>query len=149
MARAKTIEEEIIVEEPVQKMDKFSIILENKNKHLEEKVQELEKQLLEQEKIIEDNKKSKEEIIANEHNVRKDLDKAKAELIALNKSIEIKDKQLESLKNDLTKLANLFDEYINAYQDQTKMLAVFVKNTQTVEKYLSNKIEEFNGGSKK
>jgi len=29
------------------------------------------------------------------------------------------------------------------------MLGVFVKNTQTVEKYLSEKINEFNGGNKK
>jgi hypothetical protein len=29
------------------------------------------------------------------------------------------------------------------------MLGVFVKNTQTVEKYLSVKINEFNGGDKK
>jgi len=43
----------------------------------------------------------------------------------------------------------LFDEYIVAYQDQVKMLGVFVKNTQTVEKYLSGKIDDFNGGSKK
>jgi hypothetical protein len=29
------------------------------------------------------------------------------------------------------------------------MLGVFVKNTQTVEKYLSIKIDEYNGGDKK
>jgi hypothetical protein len=29
------------------------------------------------------------------------------------------------------------------------MLGVFVKNTQTIEKYLSEKINEFNGGDKK
>jgi hypothetical protein len=29
------------------------------------------------------------------------------------------------------------------------MLGVFVKNTQTVEKYLTVKINEFNGGDKK
>jgi hypothetical protein len=94
-------------------------------------------------------KKSNEEITANEHSVRKELEKVKTEIIANIKIIEIKDKQIEALKADLTKLANLFDEYIVAYQDQVKMLGVFVKNTQTVEKYLSIKIDEYNGGSKK
>ena len=93
--------------------------------------------------------KSKEEIIANEHTIRKDLEKAQAEVVGLKKALEGKDKQIEVLKADLTKLANLFDEYIVAYQDQVKMLGVFVKNTQTVEKYLSGKINDFNGGSKK
>lgn len=94
-------------------------------------------------------KKSSEEIAANEHTVRKDLEKAQAEVVGLKKALEGKDKQIEGLKADLTKLANLFDEYIVAYQDQVKMLGVFVKNTQTVEKYLSGKINDFNGGSKK
>jgi predicted RNase H-like nuclease (RuvC/YqgF family) len=93
--------------------------------------------------------KSKEEITANEHTVRKDLEKSQAEVVGLKKAVEGKDKQIEVLKADLTKLANLFDEYIVAYQDQVKMLGVFVKNTQTVEKYLSGKINDFNGGSKK
>jgi DNA repair exonuclease SbcCD ATPase subunit len=93
--------------------------------------------------------KSKEEIIANEHSVRKELEKVQAEIIANKKIIEAKDKQVEAMKADLNKLANLFDEYIVAYQDQVKMLGVFVKNTQTVEKYLSVKINEFNGGNKK
>ena len=94
-------------------------------------------------------KKTNEEITANEHTVRKDLEKAQAEIVGLKKAAEGKDKQIEVLKADLTKLANLFDEYIVAYQDQVKMLGVFVKNTQTVEKYLSGKINDFNGGSKK
>ena len=94
-------------------------------------------------------KKSSEEIAANEHTVRKDLEKVQAEVVGLKKALEGKDKQIEVLKADLTKLANLFDEYIVAYQDQVKMLGVFVKNTQTVEKYLSGKINDFNGGSKK
>jgi hypothetical protein len=116
-------------------------------------------------------KKSNEEITANEHNIRKELENLKIALeeeknkkITFSKekeaeySASIKEKiiantnlqnEIISLKNDLTKLANLFDEYIIAYQDQTKMLAVFVKNTQTVEKYLSSKINEYNGGSKK
>ena len=62
---------------------------------------------------------------------------------------QAKDQQINVLKNDLTKLANLFDEYIVAYQDQVKMLGVFLKNTQTIEKYLSIKIDEYNGGNKK
>jgi chromosome segregation ATPase len=94
-------------------------------------------------------KKSSEEITANEHSVRKELENVQAEIIANKKIIEAKDKQIELLKNDLTKLANLFDEYIVAYQDQVKMLGVFVKNTQTVEKYLTVKINEFNGGNRK
>ena len=93
--------------------------------------------------------KSKEEIIANEHSVRKEFEKVQAEFIANKKIIEAKDKQIEAMKADLNKLANLFDEYIVAYQDQVKMLGVFVKNTQTVEKYLTVKINEFNGGNKK
>jgi chromosome segregation ATPase len=94
-------------------------------------------------------KKSNEEIVANEHNIRNQMEKAKAEFVSVQKVLEAKDKQIEALKGDLTKLANLFDEYIVAYQDQVKMLGVFVKNTQTVEKYLSTKIDEYNGGNKK
>jgi len=94
-------------------------------------------------------KKSSEELIANEHNIRQQMEKSKAETLAFPKTLEAKDKQIEAMKADLTKLANLFDEYIVAYQDQVKMLGVFVKNTQTVEKYLSGKIDDFNGGSKK
>jgi len=94
-------------------------------------------------------KKSNEEIIANEHNIRQLLEKSQAEVVSNKKVLELKEKQIEGLKADLTKLANLFDEYIVAYQDQVKMLGVFVKNTQTIEKYLSTKIDEYNGGSKK
>jgi chromosome segregation ATPase len=104
--------------------------------------------------------KSKEEISANEHNIRQQLDKSKNEVhnlenIINNKEQEIlvlkgsKDKEIESLKSELTKLATLFDEYITSFQDQNKMLGVFFKNTQTVEKYLSIKIDEYNGGNKK
>lgn len=93
--------------------------------------------------------KRSEELIANEHNIRQQMEKAKAEALAFPKALEAKEKQIEGLKAELTKLANLFDEYIAAYQDQVKMLGVFVKNTQTVEKYLSGKIEDFNGGNKK
>lgn len=94
-------------------------------------------------------KKSNEEIIANENNIRKLFEKAQQEVTRLQTYLDSKEKQIEALKNDLNKLAGLFDEYILAYQDQVKMLGVFVKNTQTVEKYLSGKIEEYNGGSKK
>lgn len=120
-------------------------VLEAENLKLKQHSEELvlvKKQLL-------DVQKSKEEIVANEHNIRQQMEKAKAEYVDVQKTLELKNKQVEALKNDLTKLANLFDEYINAYQDQVKMLGVFVKNTQTVEKYLSGKIEDFNGGNKK
>lgn len=94
-------------------------------------------------------KKSNEEVVANEHNIRQQLEKNKNDLASIQKVVEGKDKQIESLKSELNKLAAIFDEYIIAYQDQVKMLGVFVKNTQTVEKYLSVKIDEFNGGNKK
>jgi DNA repair exonuclease SbcCD ATPase subunit len=119
---------------------------------LEEKLFEFEKQKEEVLKLkaqVADVLKSKEEIIANEHTVRKDLEKLQVESASNKKLIDAKDKQIELLKADLSRLANLFDEYIVAYQDQVKMLGVFVKNTQTVEKYLSEKINEFNGGNKK
>jgi septal ring factor EnvC (AmiA/AmiB activator) len=113
-----------------------------KSEHVVVELKEKEKELL----AI---KKSNEEIIANEHSVRKELEKVQAEIGGNIKIIEEKNKQVAVLKADLTKLANLFDEYIVAYQDQVKMLGVFVKNTQTIEKYLSVKINEFNGGDKK
>lgn len=119
---------------------------------LEEKLFEFEKQKEEVLKLkaqLADALKSKEEIIANEYTVRKDLEKLQVESASNKKLIDAKDKQIELLKADLSRLASLFDEYIIAYQDQVKMLGVFVKNTQTVEKYLSEKINEFNGGSKK
>jgi hypothetical protein len=121
------------------------VLLEAENLKLHKLVGELD--LIKKELL--DVKKSKEEIIANEHNIRQQLEKLKNETNAFPKILETKDKQIELLKTDLNKLATLFDEYIVAYQDQVKMLGVFVKNTQTVEKYLSLKINEFNGGDKK
>ncbi len=106
-------------------------------------------ELVQVKKQLADVKKTNEELVANEHNIRIQMEKAKAETLSFPKIIEGKDKQIEAMKADLNRLANLFDEYIAAYQDQVKMLGVFVKNTQTVEKYLSAKIEEFNGGNKK
>jgi hypothetical protein len=106
-------------------------------------------EILRLKKQLADVLKSKEEVIANEHSIRQRQEKLQAELGANIKIIEEKNKQIEVMKADLNKLANLFDEYIVAYQDQVKMLGVFVKNTQTVEKYLSVKINEFNGGDKK
>lgn len=120
-------------------------VLEAENVRLQNSIKELDAI----KKELADIKKSKEEIVANEHNIRQQMEKAKAEALAFPKALEAKDKQIEAMKADLTKLANLFDEYIVAYQDQVKMLQVFVKNTQTVEKYLSGKIEDFNGGNKK
>ena len=120
-------------------------VLEAENLKLHNLVEELnqvKKQLL-------DAQKRNEELIANEHNIRNQMEKAKSETNGFPKILEAKEKQIEGLKAELTKLANLFDEYIAAYQDQVKMLGVFVKNTQTVEKYLSGKIEDFNGGNKK
>lgn len=146
-------------------------VLESDVFRLSKDKQQLEEQIIvlkkEIERIKEDLKslrKSNEEISSNEHTVRALNEKLNNELKEEKSKRELevgaamKEKilatntlqnQIESLKNDLTKIANLFDEYINAYQDQTKMLGVFVKNTQTVEKYLSEKINEFNGGNKK
>jgi chromosome segregation ATPase len=121
------------------------VLLESENvllPQLKEEVVSLRKEILSV-------KKSSEEITANEHSIRQRQEKLQAELGANIKVIEEKNKQIEAMKADLNKLANLFDEYIVAYQDQVKMLGVFVKNTQTVEKYLSVKINEFNGGDKK
>jgi hypothetical protein len=163
MATKKELElkEETMEKSPVfvsneKELFKKIILLEAENAllpQLKEEVALLKKELLSV-------KKSSEEIVANEHTVRQHLDKSKNEVAVLQNVIQskeqeilnltqIKDKQIEVLKADLTKLANLFDEYIVAYQDQVKMLGVFVKNTQTVEKYLSIKIDEYNGGNKK
>ena len=106
-------------------------------------------EILRLKKQLADVLKSKEEVIANEHSIRQRQEKLQAELGSNIKMIEEKNKQIEILKADLNKMAALFDEYIVAYQDQVKMLGVFVKNTQTVEKYLTVKINEFNGGNKK
>jgi chromosome segregation ATPase len=119
---------------------------------LEEKLlplRQASEELVQVKKQLADALKSREEITANEHNIRQQLEKEKAELVLFKKMVEARDKQVEDMKAELNRLANLFDEYIVAYQDQVKMLGVFVKNTQTVEKYLSEKINEFNGGSKK
>jgi hypothetical protein len=163
MATKKELElkEETMEKSPVfvsneKELFKKIVLLEAENAllpQLKEEVAVLKKEILSV-------KKSSEEIIANEHTVRQHLDKFKNEAAVLqnviqNKEQEIlslktsKDQQIEMLKSDLTKLANLFDEYITSFQDQNKMLGVFFKNTQTVEKYLSIKIEEYNGGNKK
>jgi chromosome segregation ATPase len=152
MATKKQTLEDLFVEEPgiepVQ-TSKDVIILQNENNILKQKIYSLEQELAAALQEVKSWKKSNEEIAANEHTVRKNLEKFQVEADASKKLIEAKDKQIELLKADLTRLANLFDEYINAYQDQNKMLGVFFKNAQTVEKYLAIKIEEYNGGSKK
>ena len=152
MATKKEVElkEETMEKSPVfvsneKELFKKIVLLEAENvllPQLKEEVTLLRKELLSV-------KKSNEEIIANEHNIRQQLEKNKNDLASIQKVVEGKDKQIESLKGELNKLAAIFDEYIIAYQDQVKMLGVFVKNTQTVEKYLSGKIDEFNGGNKK
>jgi DNA repair exonuclease SbcCD ATPase subunit len=163
MATKKELElkEETMEKSPVfvsneKELFKKIVLLEAENAllpQLKEEVALLKKELL-------SIKKSSEEITANEHTVRQHLDKSKNEVAVLQNVIQskeqeilnltqVKDQQINALKNDLTKLATLFDEYIVAYQDQVKMLGVFVKNTQTVEKYLSIKIDEYNGGNKK
>jgi|LakMenE01Jun11ns_1017448.scaffolds.fasta_scaffold9694664_2 hypothetical protein len=163
MATKKELElkEETMEKSPVfvsneKELFKKIILLEAENAllpQLKEEITLLKKELL-------SIKKSNEEIVANEHSVRQHLDKSKNETAVLQNVVQSKeqeiltlktskDKQIEMLKSDLTKLANLFDEYITSFQDQNKMLGVFFKNTQTVEKYLSIKIEEYNGGNKK
>lgn len=114
-----------------------------------EKSEQVVVELKEKEKELKFIKAANEEFITSEHNLKQLIEKLNSEISVNAKALESKDKQLEMLKFDLTKLANLFDEYIVAYQDQVKMLGVFVKNTQTVEKYLSIKIDEYNGGNKK
>ena len=163
MATKKEVElkEETMEKSPVfasneKELFKKIVLLEAENAllpQLKEEIASLRKELLSV-------KKSSEEIIASEHGVRQHSDKLTNQLNQVtlqlqNKDKEIinltqaKDQQITVLKNDLTKLANLFDEYIVAYQDQVKMLGVFLKNTQTIEKYLSIKIDEYNGGNKK
>jgi DNA repair exonuclease SbcCD ATPase subunit len=163
MATKKEVElkEETMEKSPVfvsneKELLKKIVLLEAENSllpQLKEEVALLKKELL-------SIKKSNEEISANEHNVRQHLDKFKNETSVLQNVIQSKDqeivslrtskdKEIESLKSELNKLANLFDEYITSFQDQNKMLGVFFKNTQTVEKYLSIKIDEYNGGNKK
>ncbi len=82
-------------------------------------------------------------------NLNEEKEKAKIDLLNKQNIINNKNQEIETLKLEVNKLATLFDEYIVAYQDQVKMLGVFVKNTQTIEKYLSQKINEFNGGERK
>ena len=187
MATKKETVTELLIQKPVNEKVKEEIILEQENKILKEQLFSIKEELEIKDKEIKSLKKSNEEIIANEHNIKKLLEKAEAvivglkekekemfflkeaneemlinennlkelvkktenEILAITKTLDIRNKQIEDLKNDLSKLANLFDEYIVAYQDQVKMLGVFVKNTQTVEKYLSIKIDEYNGGIKK
>ncbi len=152
MATKKEVVAELLIEKPTEeKVDvlKVNVILEQENKTIKEKLFSVEQLLENNKQELKLLKKSNEEIVANEHNVKRLLEQTKSEVVNLKNTLEGKDKQIEILKADLTKLANLFDEYIVAYQDQVKMLGVFVKNTQTVEKYLSTKIDEYNGGSKK
>ena len=143
--KEETMEKSSVFASNEKELFKKIVLLEAENAvlpQLKEEIASLRKELLSV-------KKSNEEIIANEHNIRQQLEKNKNDLASIQKVVEGKDKQIESLKGELNKLAAIFDEYIIAYQDQVKMLGVFVKNTQTVEKYLSGKIDEFNGGNKK
>jgi chromosome segregation ATPase len=149
MATKKETVTELFTEQPTTDSLKTLIILEQDNKVLKEQVLSLQQEIVDLNKTVKDTIKSKEEIIANEHHMRQQYDEKKNEVVSIQKLVNVKEQEISQLKNDLTKLANLFDEYITAYQDQVKMLGVFVKNTQTVEKYLEYKIEEYNGGSKK
>ena len=119
---------------------------------LENKLLEQFEQLKELQQVKEELKsfrKSNEEIAANEMSIRNRNEKLNEELNQNKKLFDAKTKEVEGLKTELTRLANLFDEYIVAYQDQVKMLSVFVKNSQNIEQLLSRKIEEYNKGDKK
>ena len=152
MATKKQTLENLFVEEPViepVQSSKDVIILQNENDILKQKIYALEQELAAALQEVKSWKKSNEEITASEHNIRQQINKSKDELSSLQLLVQKKEAELIDLKSELNKLAVLFDEYITSYQDQNKMLGVFFKNSQTVEKYLAIKIEEYNGGNKK
>jgi chromosome segregation ATPase len=111
-------------------------LLEEKIKTFEP-LQHVQKEFQHLQKEFEAIRKLKDEAINREFELRKERDKLKADNAELVK-------QIEGLKIELNKLASLFDEYAVAFQDQTRMLAVFVKNTQNIERYLQTKIDAFN-----
>lgn len=101
-------------------------------------------------KEFEANKSLKDEAIHREFSLRKEKD-ALSLLLEDQKKAWIKKEQelnlqIEGLKVELNKLALLFEEYIIAFKDQTKLLGVFVKNTNTVEAFLQSKLDAFNKG---
>jgi len=145
MPKAKEIVNELLIEDVIVETKSFSkenIALQEENKALKEHL------LVAEQKILE-TKKSNEEITNNEFNVRRTLQETQAQLALVKKETEEKEKQVEYLKGELNKLANLFDEYIKAYQDQTRMLLTSINNTQLVGKYLDSKVEAYNKGDKK
>lgn len=146
MSTKKETVAELLIEKPV---SKNSEALEQAVSVLEHKLEQAAVVLKDKEKEVLDLKKSNTEITANEFNVRIQLQDVQTEVGALKKEIEIKNKQIESLKTELNKLANLFDEYITAYKDQTKMLMVAVNNTQLVGKHLDIKVDAYNKGETK
>jgi DNA repair ATPase RecN len=105
--------------------------------------------LKEKEKELSNSKQLNKEYAASLAILNDEKEKTGIELFNKQQTINSKNQEIEKLKLEVNKLAVLFDEYILAYQDQVKMLGVFVKNTQTVEKYLSQKINEFNEGERK
>jgi hypothetical protein len=112
---------------------KQASVLEEENKVLKEKLLELQTIKREYEAAV----KLREEAVNREFELRKERDQLK-------KINEDGQKLNNALKTELTNLANLFDEYINAYKDQVKMLGVFVKNSVNIEAFLQTKIDTFN-----
>jgi chromosome segregation ATPase len=145
MPKTKEIVNELLIEDVIVETKGFS----KENIALQEENKALKEQLLVAEEKISEIKKSNEEITSNEFNVRKTLQETQAQLALVKKETEEKEKQVEYLKGELNKLANLFDEYIKAYQDQTRMLLTSINNTQLVGKYLDSKVEAYNKGDKK
>lgn len=146
MSTKKETVAELLIEKPV---SKNSQALEQAVTVLEHKLEQAAIVLKDKEKELLDLKKSNTEITANEFGVRKTLQETETKLSASVKEVEIKNKQIESLKIELNKLANLFDEYITAYKDQTKMLSVAINNTQLVGKHLDIKVDAYNKGETK
>lgn len=86
--------------------------------------------------------KIKTESRLKEFELRKEVEKLNAENNALKK-------QNELLKADLSKLANIIDEYVFAFQDHLKLFTSLQRNATQIEKHLQTKIEAFNTGDKK
>lgn len=120
---------------------------------LEVEVEALKKQvaeLLPIKKEFDANKNLKDEAVHREFALRKEKEAVLLSLEDLKRSSGKKEQelhvQIEGLKQELNKLAALFEEYITSFKDQTKLLGVFVKNTLTVEAYLQTKLDAFNKG---
>jgi hypothetical protein len=100
-------------------------------------------------KALKDQIKARDAAIASEHSKGKELDVLKKDFEITNefnqKQKEVSEKNYKFLENRFNEMAELFQEYINAYKNHMSLSEAILKNGTYVVNALDLKIKKFNG----